>query len=84
MKKKFSVNFIIKVFLLKLLIIKKNYIMVLIQLKKGKGKMIYKEKKEQFEGEWENDKEKNGEGLIIYKDNINLYDNGIYKGKLIN
>ena len=49
--------------------------------REGKGKMIYKEKKEQFEGEWENDKEKNGEGLIIYKDYINIYDNGIYNGK---
>ena len=44
-EKKFSVNLIIKVFQLKLLIIKKNYTMVLIQLKKGKGKMIKKKKK---------------------------------------
>ena len=54
--------------------------MFLIQLKKRKGIKIYKEKKDEFEGKWENDKEKNGEGLIIYKDNINLYDNRIYKG----
>ena len=65
---------------MKLLIIKKNYTMFLIQLKKRKGIKIYKEKKDEFEGKWENDKEKNGEGLIIYKDNINLYDNRIYKG----
>ena len=43
--KKFSVNLIIKAFQLKLLIIKKNYTMVLIQLKKGKGKMIKKKMK---------------------------------------
>ena len=52
--------------------------------REGKGSFFYKEKKDKFEGEWQNDKEKNGDGLIIYKDNINLYENGIYKGKLIN
>ena len=32
--------------------------MVLIQLKKEKGKMIYKEKKDELEGEWEMIKKK--------------------------
>ena len=42
--------------------------------------MIYKNRKDKFIGEWENDIEKNGEGLIIFPNN----DNGIYKGKIIN
>ncbi len=46
--------------------------------------MIYKYEEDKFEGEWENDKEKNGVGLIFYNDNINSYNNGIYKGKLKN